>query len=260
MNNPLIIDCHLHIGKVGGLYSAGHSADDLIRRMDELHIQKGCISALYAITAGDAPRGNEEVADAVRRYPDRYIGMLCVNPHYPNEVRQQIEQHMPTGLFRQFKLHPQQQGAFADHPNFDPVYEYASGNGLSVLIHTWESAQIRALVNVADRFPKATLIMAHSGGTVQGIQEGVAVAKKYENILLDITISSNYMGSVEYMVNHAGADRVLFGSDAVFISQSAALARVLHARISDEEKEKILGLNMKRVLESGGGSAAGART
>jgi predicted TIM-barrel fold metal-dependent hydrolase len=50
------------------------------------------------------------------------------------------------------------------------------------------------------------------------------------------------------LVQCAGSDRVLFGTDIPFMSPDQQIGRVLFARISDDEKRKILGVNALRVF------------
>jgi predicted TIM-barrel fold metal-dependent hydrolase len=46
---------------------------------------------------------------------------------------------------------------------------------------------------------------------------------------------------------------VLFGSDMPYLEAAMVLGRVLSARISDEDREKILRGNFTRLLEEGDG-------
>ncbi len=49
------------------------------------------------------------------------------------------------------------------------------------------------------------------------------------------------------MVRRVGAERILWGTD-IFIDPRPALGRLLMARLSDEDKRLILGLNAKRIF------------
>jgi predicted TIM-barrel fold metal-dependent hydrolase len=53
---------------------------------------------------------------------------------------------------------------------------------------------------------------------------------------------------IERFVRELGAERVLFGSDIPLPEPAAALGRIAYARISEEAKRKILGLNIKQFL------------
>ena len=58
-----------------------------------------------------------------------------------------------------------------------------------------------------------------------------------------------HKGILEYVVEKAGADKLLFGSDAGWIDFNFAIGVVSFAEIGDEEKKKILGENMKKLLQ-----------
>jgi predicted TIM-barrel fold metal-dependent hydrolase len=53
---------------------------------------------------------------------------------------------------------------------------------------------------------------------------------------------------IEQLVNEAGADRVLFGSDTPLMDPRGQLGKIITADISDKAKEQILGLNAQRLL------------
>ena len=72
---------------------------------------------------------------------------------------------------------------------------------------------------------------------------------KYPNIYLELCHSFSRHGIVEYLVEQAGVDRVLFGSDAAVLSYGQQLGRVIYADIKEEQKEKILSTNAVRLLD-----------
>jgi len=55
-------------------------------------------------------------------------------------------------------------------------------------------------------------------------------------------------------VKTIGPDRILFGSDFSINDPSTVLARINNALISEEEKQKILSLNLKALLSRFGKS------
>jgi predicted TIM-barrel fold metal-dependent hydrolase len=65
---------------------------------------------------------------------------------------------------------------------------------------------------------------------------------------MDLSGDSYSFGLVEWLVEHAGADRVLFGSDLFMIDGRTVMGRVLDAGISSEAKAMILGENAARIF------------
>ena len=67
-------------------------------------------------------------------------------------------------------------------------------------------------------------------------------------LYLELCFSRAPYGMVEYLVGEVGADKVLWGSDAVYLSTTQQIGKVLGARISDEDKVKVLSRNARRLL------------
>ena len=96
--------------------------------------------------------------------------------------------------------------------------------------------------------PNVAFIIGHSASGWPMIDESCTEAKRRENVHLDLTGSILVYMAIETMVNRVGADRILFGTDIPFIDAAPGLGRVLMARLSDDEKRKILGLNAKAIF------------
>lgn len=67
-----------------------------------------------------------------------------------------------------------------------------------------------------------------------------------ENLYLE---TSNYttLDGIAYVTQRFGAERLIFGSGAPFVSAGAAVAKILFADISEEEKEKIAFRNLENL-------------
>ena len=73
----------------------------------------------------------------------------------------------------------------------------------------------------------------------EAISAAAALAKKYDNAYLDIAGDPFEYGVVEYLANHAGSHKMVFGSDMFWFDPSAQLGLVLGADLTDEDKENI---------------------
>ncbi len=76
----------------------------------------------------------------------------------------------------------------------------------------------------------------------------VEVANECPNIYLETCSSGADHGTIEYMVEHAGADRVLYGSDMPLMDSRFQVARIVTADMPDQAKRQVLGLNAIRLL------------
>ncbi|HET6455039.1 MAG TPA: amidohydrolase family protein [Armatimonadota bacterium] len=86
--------------------------------------------------------------------------------------------------------------------------------------------------------------------TNETLSEALAVMAELPNVMLE-THCLTALGALETAVGKVGPDRVIFGSGAPILSVAGALSYILSAELSDDDKAKILGGNIRRILEGG---------
>ena len=74
--------------------------------------------------------------------------------------------------------------------------------------------------------------------------------KKYENAYCDICMGSPRGNLLEHLVEYGDDNKILYGSDTPLTDPGTAFGRVILSNIPDSSKEKILGLNFKKLLEN----------
>ena len=90
--------------------------------------------------------------------------------------------------------------------------------------------------------------LGHSAFTVAN-PNAIAACKKYDNLYCDTTISNACDNVIEDVVDKIGEDRLLYGSDMAFFTCIHNLGKIAMSRLTDQAKEKILGLNAKKLFE-----------
>ncbi len=251
LEGELVIDSHCHMGPYFNFHIPDNDAGSMVEVMDRLGIKMACTSPHVGITP-DFRMGNHIAAEAMKDYPGRFFGYITLNGNYPEEIPGEIKRCYSMGM-RGFKLHPSLHGYPADGENLKPMWEFANEEGLPVLSHTWagdRTCSPSILGKLAEQYPNVPVILGHSGGTLAGYDESIEVAKKRKNVFLETCCSSVLYGTIERFVREVSADKILFGSDMPFVNANAQIGKILYARISDEDKRKILGLNMVGILDS----------
>jgi hypothetical protein len=254
MRSPVpIFDCHGHLGVHPDFPAWKHSPEEMLQVMDLLNIELLAISSTRACY-NDCPRGNAEVAEVLRKYPQRFRGYVTASPRPPGEALGELERwshfHRPPLI----KLHPECHQYPVNGEYYRPIWDFANQTHAVVLVHTWDSDSNCGpllLGPIAREFPQAKIIVGHSGVTWRGYEQSFAVAAEASNTFLDITGSQSHRSIIERGVSRLGAHRVLFGSDMPFLEAAMLLGRVLAARISDQDKEKIFRTNFAQLLEEG---------
>lgn len=249
MSTP-VVDFHSH---VGGWRNWGFDddAETYLAIMDAAGVDVSCINCIFH---GDASIGNDVVADRVRMHPDRFVGVAFVTPHYGEEAISELDRCFDELNMKFLKVYAPYWGRPIDDEGFDPIFEWANDRGIVVMSHANHVPGDDVLtsphrfVALARRFDRVTWVLAHSGGGRQGQRMAVDAALECPNILLETATSFAEHGSIEFLVEGIGADRILYGSDMPLFDARYQLGRIATAAISVTDKKKILGLNAMRLL------------
>ncbi|HEX4812068.1 MAG TPA: amidohydrolase family protein [Nonomuraea sp.] len=237
----MILDAHGHVGTWPDFLIPHPGAGHLVAVMDRIGVTAMGISHLLAV-GPDAARGNELAMEAAERFPGRFGVWQVYNPHHRTPLA-------PPGTRALWgvKLHPDVHQCRLDDPLYDPVWEL----GLPVLAHgqtdsPWsDPAQFAA---VAGRHPDVPLIMGHTGLWPYGFGRAARLVADHPNVSLE-TCGSKMTGRwIARLAAVAGADRVMFGSDACFLDLRTGFGRVALAPLTAADRALVQGGNLARVL------------
>jgi len=237
------IDMHGHIGRYQ-FAIPDLSPGSIVRVMDRMGVRRIFCSAMRVMTRY-TEEGNALVLDAMKAHPERILGYVAVYPFDADTVRTSVLKWLGAG-FSGIKLHNNNGFPYSD-PAYTPAYEIANERHLPVLFHTWgEPELLDVMRKLSHKYPEASLLLAHAGTCNE---EGyISIARDCPNVYLDPTLSISPRGLVQRLVEGAGSERILWGSDACFLSMAQQLGKVVAARIPEEDKKMILRDNAERIL------------
>lgn len=255
------IDAHEHVG-LGGTVEAQ------INMADRLNIEKLVISKPIPDLAGtikatpeEFRKCNDMVLGAMKKYPDRYLGQVYVNPVYAreslDEINRCIDQGM-TGLkvYYQVKI---------NDPLFFPVIEKMIDLKMIILMHAvtaigfaghrtkYGNQQPNAstaedFVDAAKRYPEAMFQYAHTGGGGDWEYTCKAI-KDYPNIYVDTSGSNNEGNMIDAVLKYLGEDRMFFGTDSSYYQ---GVGVILSSNLSESQKKKVFFDNYNNILRKSG--------
>jgi len=243
----MIIDSHCHL-KHGDADGTEYSADEIVRVMDEVGIERSVVFAMQTTTR----RSVEMASAAVAKYPDRLIPYVYALPHYRRPVLPELKDALEGG-FRGIKMHVGE-CRLREHIS-DPVFELAAAQSAPVLIDL--AGDIATARRLARDFPRTTLLIAHLGQykctNDALIAEFIALAEAHENVWLDASgVVMTY--TIAEAVRRVGAERVLFGTDGPHCALGLvdfaryAVRQIEMLEISDADRELVLGGSLRRLL------------
>lgn len=137
-----------------------------------------------------ATLANDQLADACRRYPDRFTGLTAIAPQEPERAAKEIERGARELGFKGVIINSHTQGEYLDDQKFSPIFEAAEALGTPIYLHpqTPPRRMIGPLLDagldgaiygfavetgmhllriitsgVFDRFPRLKLVVGHLG-------------------------------------------------------------------------------------------------
>ena len=230
----------------------------VIEAADKLGVDQICCSILppeRPTTLEGFRLCNQWLLEAMRRFPGRILGYVFVNPGYQREALEEVRRYVEDYGFIGVKLY---NDYVVTEPVVAPLLELAGRMKIPILHHaahaSWLSPpqpRVSDAGNIAEaarRFPETTLICAHicGGGDWEWTAKTLRTAP---TVYLDTSGSVIDEGTVEFAVRMLGAERLLFACD---MSWTAGAGRIRSAELSPEDRRKILGANMQRILSRRG--------
>ena len=240
-----IIDTHTHIGALPNIIFTGEMA---IEALDNAGVDKTI--AIRTIRGGGGPlgatqqenpyNGNDYIAEMQLKYPDRLIGFCMVDVYNQNiceigwkpgqlnlvktnhaveELKRCIGELELKGLF----MHPDFQCYALNEfalvaPILDALVELQKemNKKLPVLIHG-VGHNIHYVIpeqigEIAKRYPELCFITSQLGWALLS-DYMIEVARKYENIYLELVININVLATKK-IVEEIDAQRITLGADA----------------------------------------------
>jgi uncharacterized protein len=243
-----IVDAHAHAGPYSLFFIPRSTPAEMTRVMDRCGVSTALISTNLAIQL-DAAAGNDETARTVTAHPGRMLGYLVVNPW--QDPMAELARWQDDPRFVGIKVHPDLHHYPLTGPRYAGVWEYAERTGRPVLTHTWLGSDYDDLSHVdtvAGRHPGANIIAGHAGVRREGVDAAIALARRHDNVHLEICGSHGHGVLIARMVGELGPARVVYGSDFPFIDMRTSLGRVVFAELESADTALVLGGNIGRLV------------
>lgn len=230
------------------------SVDRLLQDMDECHVDRALVMAFHFAS-------NEFLSKAVKAHPSRLVGFAWVtNPRDEyNSVRELDRAVSELGL-KGLKLHPGTQAFNPADLEILPIIRRAAELNVPILIHTypWPPGYFHHnlpehIDTLKKRVPEATIIIAHMGGPrfldllTIAPQPGIYVETSHALPMIADLFGIDF---VTRFLRKIGVDNVVFGSDwwGSIKMIETPMKLIQKMDLKREEKEKILGENIRKVM------------
>lgn len=198
-------------------------------------------------------KGNEETAAVVKKYPDKFLGMLSFNMSQFLDVEKEIRRGLydlnlaGIRIFNTSTGFISEWGGGIDSYAMRRVLRQVSGLKTPVFIEGgFPFITVGAL---AHAFPAVPIIASGAGYGNMG--EAILAAQENDNLFLEIS-TLDAMDGIDVLVEYLTADKIIFGTGMAYNSPSCEILMVQSSRITERDKEQIFSGNLLRILAGRG--------
>lgn len=250
-----VVDMHMHIlhegmtgaGKSFRMFQGGPKG--VFSLAARLGYRGGGIMSWNGAPGCDSLSGNATVTAALDAAPAGYWGLASFDPvHYTQaELARAIPLTYEDRRFIGMKPYVTYGVEYHD-PSYDIWWKFGNRHQLYAGIHR-NRTDFREVEVLAKKYPRIRWVVYHCGSDYRTADQAVECMRKHSNVYAELTLTSVTHGIVDYLVAHAGEDRVLYGSDLPMRDPRQQLGWVVFSRLSVQVKSKLLYRNAMRVIK-----------
>jgi predicted TIM-barrel fold metal-dependent hydrolase len=237
-------------------------ADEIVSAMDNQGVDRSVVFGFPWKDIATCRMHNDYIIEAVKRFPDRLIGLCCLDPAHPDATGE-ARRCLAAGLSGLGEL------AFYDCgftpkslEQLAPLMALCREADLPVLIHTNEPVghsypgkspmTLGELYRLVRTFPDNKIVLAHWGGGIfffHLMKKEVKAA--LSNVYVD-TAASPYLydpGIYRIALDILGPGKILLGSDFPLLQPNRYFNEMHEGGLSPSEIQQISGLTAKELLK-----------
>lgn len=241
---------------------AGLSLEEMIQRMDQANIEHGFLIAAKAGRPGlkgcyHMPP--EVVAEAVQQYPDRFSGLIGIDPFTGMDGVRELEYAVNDLGFVGAHLYPHWFDLPPDNAKYYPFYAKCCELDVPIQMQVGQSmiyskdyrcrsvGRPITLDAIACDLPELKLIGIHVG--IPWTDEMIAMAWKHENVFIgsDAHSPKYWPSSFVNYINSYGQNKVIFGTDFPVLDFVRTIDEIKAHGFKPEVLPKFLRENTRRI-------------
>ena len=233
----------------------------LLDKMDALGIEKAVVSSLENVFYKDQLAGNCHLHAEVDHHADRLLPAFTINPMFPGWEEDLTLCIREFGM-RAMRLHPNYHQYALDSAEGMAVLERARAHSFVVIIATGleDTRHHHPLVKVPD-VPSAEVAAAVTAFSdvrfvvaaekFAGINAVWTESAQAANVHFEISRVQGPVGDIEKLCATMGAERLLLGTNLPLHVPEAATLAIEHAKITADERRRIVQGNAARLFGLG---------
>ena len=233
--------------------------EDYIAIMDKFNIEKAVIVSLNVTSAyGFLMVSNEDIADFVQRFPQRFVGFACIDVP-ATDAMEQLEYAITSLNLKGVKLVPPAQKFDISDKKYDPLWKKMVDFNIPLWTHGGHQGSFYGSIakfghpqlidEIALRHKDLTIIIGHMG--VPWMWDAWSVVLRHPNVYVDISAYPNLYNWFPWdaFITEDITQKILFASDYPLLHYSQIFNAFEKVQISDSLKKAILEKNAAKLLK-----------
>jgi predicted TIM-barrel fold metal-dependent hydrolase len=229
----------------GDVLEYGITAERIIENMDAAGVSRSVIFPVTWNTYGE--KANREIAEAVKKYPHRFIGLARSNPT-EKEGMKLLEKALGESGIRGIRLRPFQDKFSLSHPAIAKVFALAAERKVPIAVDGEKNRE--SLVSLVEKHTASPVVLMHLGDFDNWVWKN---GKAYMEMLEKVP--HFYMAScfeiihffLEEAIRKAPA-KVVFGSDSPSLPPSMELKKIAVMGLSENDYANVVGRNLFQIF------------
>ncbi|WP_101757843.1 amidohydrolase family protein [Oceanicoccus sp. KOV_DT_Chl] len=244
--------------------SGGISLEVMLEKMDEAGISIGFLVAAKSGRPGlpgSYHMPPEVVADAVQKYPDRFRGLIGIDPFQGMTGVRAMEDAVKNMGFIGAHLYPHWYELPPNAAKYYPYYAKCIELDIPVQMQVGQSMIYAPeqpcrsvgrpiyLDDIACDLPELKLVGSHVG--IPWTEEMIAMSWKHKNVYLctDAHSPKYWPESLVKYINSYGQDKVIFGSDFPILQFKRTIDEIDAFGLKPQVRKKFMNENVKKLYK-----------
>ena len=251
-----VIDAHTHVGAydLSGWHQK-HDAIDIasvLEYNDRLGID--CmVTTPHPLVIGKMDEANRISERLIAEFEGKIYAYIAVIPSCGlDAVKRELARCSGIKGFLGLKFLPGYYHGDLTAREYQYAMDFANEVGCPVLCHVWENGPAHSdIADAVRNRQNMKFIIAHQGGGYPHCTRSASdIVRNNPNVYLELCGSMDNQYSIRKIVELAGEDKVIFGTDGINLDPKYELGRVALATVSDDVKRKILAENYLKLLKT----------
>ena len=231
-------------------------AEQMVQMMDEAGIERIMLCAWTR--PGQTVISNETIAEMVRQFPQRFVGVADVNLEQPVAAVRELRRAVTEWGFKALRVVPWLWNRPPNDKFYFPLYVQCIELGIPFctqvghtgpLMPSETGRPVPYLDEVALTFPELRIVAGHIGHP--WTDEMIGVAWKHENVFIDTSayLPRYYPAPLVQFMKTYGQDKVLFGTNFPQLPFAKCVEQAQALNLPEAIQAKFFRENARRVFQ-----------